>query len=192
MKKLWIIIVKLLGWRLLLPEKGTRPEMERCVFVAAPHTSIFDFFVGAAYLWACCSNGKVLIKKEFFFWPLGPFLRKIGGMPVDRKNPKNGVVRTAIRGFANNEKFSLAITPEGTRGPVEMEDWRGGFWLIAKRAGVCIVPTYIDFKKKEIGAFDPIKPSDSYEADLQKICSLYHKEMAKHPENFVEARKVST
>lgn len=184
LKKCWIKIVKLCGWRLILPEKGTRPEMERCVFVVAPHTSIFDFLIGVAYLWACCSNGKVLIKKEFFRWPIGPILRKIGGIPVDRKDPNNGIVGAAVRGFANNKKFSLAITPEGTRGP--KKNWKGGFWLIAKKANVLIVPTYIDYKRKEIGAFDAIKPSDSYEKDLKKIRSFYHKEMAKYPENFIE------
>ena len=193
MKKLWIIIVKLLGWRLILPEKGTRPEMERCVFVVAPHTSSFDFIIGATYLWSCCTNGRVFIKKEYFWGPLGWLLRKLGGISVDRGNAKNHMVESMVEEFAKGKPFSLAITPEGTRKPVKR--WHRGFWEIACRAKVPIVPTYIDFGKKEIGAFDTIWPeSDWKEEDrlkekeiIQKVRGLYHASMAKHPENFVEA-----
>ena len=183
-KKVWISLVKLFGWRLILPEKGERPEMERCIFVVAPHTSALDFIIGASYLWACCSNGKVFIKKEFFRWPLGPILRKLGCISIDRGNRKNDIVGTAVRKFAENESLSIAITPEGTRKPTNR--WKRGFWEIASQANVAIVPTYIDFKKKEIGAFDTIWPGDEYEADLIKIRSLYKASMAKYPENFLE------
>ncbi len=74
--------------------------------------------------------------------------------------------------FAKNEPFSIAITPEATRKPVKR--WKRGFWEIACRAGVPIVPTYIDFSKKEIGAFDTIWPTDDYEADLLRIRSSWN------------------
>ena len=45
--------------------------------------------------------------------------------------------------------FHIAITPEGTRKAVP--DWKKGFYIIAQKAGVPIVLTYIDFAKKEIG-----------------------------------------
>ena len=184
MKKIWIFLVKLFGWKLLLPEKGSRPEMERCVFVVAPHTSILDFLIGATYLWSCCSNGKVFIKKEFFIWPLGPILRRLGAISIDRGNRHNDMIGTAVREFAKGKPLSIAITPEATRKPVKR--WKRGFWEIASQAGVPIVPTYIDFNNKEIGAFATIWPSDDYEADLVKVRSLYKKEIAKHPENFIE------
>ena len=67
LKKVWIKAVKLAGWKFILPEKGTIPELESCVFVVAPHTSWLDFVVGAPYLWSCCSNGKKsLLKRNFF------------------------------------------------------------------------------------------------------------------------------
>ena len=184
MKKLWVRLVKLFGWRLLLPEKGSRPEMERCIFVVAPHTSALDFIVGVAYLWSCCQNGKVFIKKEFFRWPLGPILRKVGAISVDRGNRNNDMIGTAVREFSKGGPLSIAITPEATRKPVKR--WKRGFWEIAHQANVAIVPTYIDFSKKEIGAFDTIWPSDDYESDLLKVRSLYHSSIAKHPEKFIE------
>ena len=184
MKKFWIFLVKLFGWKLILPEKNSRPEFERCIYVVAPHTSIADFLVGAAYLWSCCSNGKVFVKKEFFRWPIGPILRSLGCISIDRGNRNNDMVGTAVRKFAEGGPLSIAITPEATRKPVKR--WKRGFWEIAHQAGVPIVPTYIDFQKKEIGAFDTIWTSDDYDSDLQKVRSLYHADIAKHPEKFIE------
>ncbi len=83
MKKIWIAIVKMLGWDFRLPEPGSRPELERCVFAVAPHTAVSDFLIGAAYLWSLDTNGHIFIKKEFFVWPIGGLLRKLGGIPID-------------------------------------------------------------------------------------------------------------
>jgi 1-acyl-sn-glycerol-3-phosphate acyltransferase len=186
LKKIWIKLVKLCGWKFNLPEKGSRPEVERCVFVVAPHTSAWDFIIGATYLWSCCSNGKIFIAKEFFFWPLGPFLRGLGAISIDRKSHKDYMVKAAVEEFKKNEQLSIVITPEGTRRAVER--WKNGFLEIARRADVPIVLAYVDFKKKEMGLFDTIKPSskDNREADMQKVRSYYRSDMAKYPEKFIE------
>lgn len=185
LKQIWIFLVKLCGWKLILPEEGSRPEVERCIFVVAPHTSALDFIFGAAFLWSVCSNGKVIIKKEFFRWPLGPILRGVGCISVDRGNRKNDIVGTAVRKFAEGKPLSIAITPEATRKPTS--HWKRGFWEIARQANVPIVPAYWDFSKKEIGIFDTIWPSDDYKKDLEKVRKLYKKSMAKYPKMYVEA-----
>lgn len=184
MKKIWIAIAKLGGWKFVLPEKGTRPELERCVFAVAPHTSVADYLVGTAYLWQICQNGKIFIKKEFFRWPLGPILRHLGCISIDRGNRKNDMVGTAVAAFAKGGPLSIAITPEGSRKPVRR--WKRGFWEIAHQAGVPIIPSFLDFGKREIRIGEAFWTTDDYEADIQKIRSLYKKEMAKIPENFVE------
>ncbi len=183
LKKIWINAVKLCGWKLILPEKGSRPELERCIFVVAPHTSAWDFIIGATYLWSCCSNGKVFIKKEFFRWPLGGLLRSLGGISIDREGP-NAIVLTAVYELKKNKSLSIAITPEGSR--KARKNWKRGFWWIARKADVPIVPTYIDFSKKEIGLFDTIWPTNDCDADLLKVRKLYKKEFARFPSQFVE------
>ena len=183
-KKIWIFLVKLCGWKLILPEKGTRPEVDRCVFVVAPHTSALDFIFGATFLWSCSSNGKVFIKKEFFFWPLGPILKSLGCISIDRGNKNNEMVDTTVTMFKENEELSVALTPEATR--KRRNCWKRGFWEIARKAKVPIVPAYWDFSKKEIGIFDTIIPTDNFEEDLKKVRRLYKKSMARHPENFFE------
>jgi 1-acyl-sn-glycerol-3-phosphate acyltransferase len=184
-QKIWIKAVKLCGWKLILPAEGTRPEVDRCVFVVAPHTSALDFVFGAAFLWSVAKNGKVIIKKEFFFWPLGPILRSVGCISIDRGNRKNKMVDNAAKAFEEHEFLSVTLTPEATRKPTK--NWKRGFWEIAKKANVPIVPAYWDFSKKEIGIFDTIYPTD-YATDLKKVQNLYTKQMAKHPEKYIEMR----
>ena len=185
-KKLWIKLVKLCGWTLIIPDKKDRPELDRCIFVVAPHTSAADFLFGAAFLWSCSVNGKVFIKKEFFFWPLGPFLRMLGCVSIDRGNRHNDMVGTAVRAFKKEEFLSIAITPEATRKPTKK--WKRGFWEIARQADVPIVPAYWDFRTKTIGVFDTIIPTDDFAADLRKVRSLYCAEMAKHPEGYIDVK----
>ena len=59
-------------------------------------------------------------------------------------------------------------------------------WEIARRAGVPIVPAYLDFGKKEIGLGETIWPTDDFEADLHRVRSNFRKEMAKRPNQFIE------
>ena len=184
MKHIIIALVKLCGWRLLLPAPGTRPELQRCVFATAPHTAVSDFLVGAAFLWSLGVNGKIFIKKEFFRWPLGPILRHLGAISIDRGNRHNDMVGTAVREFAKGGSLAIAITPEGTRKPVRR--WKRGFWEIAHQANVPIVPAFLDFGRKEVRIGEAVWTTDDAEADIRNIRRLYKKEMAKRPENFIE------
>ena len=184
MKRIWIAIVRLCGWKLRLPADGERPELKRCVFAVAPHTAVSDFLVGAAYLWSLNVNGKIFIKKEFFRGPLGPILRHLGAISIDRGNRHNDMVGAAVREFDKGGDLSIVITPESTRKPVKR--WKRGFWEIASRANVPVVPAYLDFGKKEVGLFDTVWPSDNFETDLAKVWRNYRKEMAKRPNQFVE------
>ena len=184
MKTLWIAIVRLCGWHFAMPDKASRPELMRCVYAAAPHTAISDFLVGIAYMWTVGAPGHIFIKKEMFFWPIGKLLLHYGCVPIDRGNRHNGMVEKAVQGFRDNKEYSVILTPEATRKPVHR--WKRGFWEIAKRAGVPIVPVYVDFSRKEIGLFDTLWPTDDHEADIHRLRSLYRKEMAKRPDQFIE------
>lgn len=187
MRRLWIAIVKLCGWHFALPPSGLRPEVMRCVFAVAPHTSVADFIVGIAYMWELGTPGHIFIKKEFFRWPLGGLLRRYGCVSIDRGNRRNGLVERAVECFAREREFSVVITPEGTRKPVHR--WKRGYWEIATRAGVPVVPVYIDYARKEIGLFDTLQPTGDPEADTARLRSLFSREMARHPDQFVEIEK---
>ncbi|MCB1934301.1 MAG: 1-acyl-sn-glycerol-3-phosphate acyltransferase, partial [Candidatus Accumulibacter sp.] len=56
------------------------------VLIAAPHTSNWDFFVMLSFAWMRGIDPKWIGKKELFKGPMGPIMRALGGVSVDRSN----------------------------------------------------------------------------------------------------------
>jgi len=175
--KISYAILKLGGWKI----KGEKPEHKKFVFLAAPHTSNWDFPIGrltSSYLGV---ELKVLMKKSWFVFPIGGILRWLGAIPIDRS--KSGtVIDHIVNIFNENDRFVFAITPEGTRSFVEK--WRSGFYTIATKANVPIVCGYIDYAKKEAGVGPTIYPSGNAQKDFEKIMQFYRTVSAKFPEKF--------
>ena len=109
MKRIWIWLVKLCGWHFDIPNTKERPEILHCVVAVAPHTSVADFFVGAAVLFAAGSNPRIFIKKEFFNFITSPILRRMGAVAVDRGNRSNGLVNRAVEVLTEDDMNS-AVT----------------------------------------------------------------------------------
>ena len=76
-----VLLFKVMGWK----TDVTIPRGDKYVIALAPHTSNFDFIVGLLYSRACGFKCDFLMKKEWFFWPLGILMRKLGGIPVFRQ-----------------------------------------------------------------------------------------------------------
>jgi 1-acyl-sn-glycerol-3-phosphate acyltransferase len=159
---------KFFGWKL----SGNFPyQYKKMVLAVAPHTSWIDVMVGfAARHTLNITHAKFLGKKELFVWPLGWILRKMGGTPVDRFS-KQGMVDQVAALFAANENFMLGLAPEGTR--KQVDSLRTGFYHIAKKAGVPIVPIGFDYEHKEVVIGDTFFPGDDEDADLKKIIAFY-------------------
>lgn len=161
---------------------GKFPEdVKKCVIIEAPHTCIEDFVIGCCFFWMEGKDAKFLIKKEFFKPGLGWFLRKIGGIPVDRGKGNNMVVKTAAV-FRQYNELNIVITPEGTRKRVE--HWKRGFYYIAELAQVPIVLGFIDFKTKRCGYGPMIIPSGDFDKDWPQIESFYRGMQGKTPGKF--------
>ena len=86
--RFWKFVLKVFGWNF---EGSFRPEMNRCVMIEAPHTSGWDFILGRIGIWILGINGKFLIKKEFFKFPLGYALKKLGGYPLTEATAKTAL-----------------------------------------------------------------------------------------------------
>lgn|SRR5574344_204714 len=181
MKRLWIEIIKLLGWKFDLPE-GEHPEFKHAVYIEAPHTSMRDFFLGAACVWQLGTETSIFVKKEFFNWFTNPFLRWAGCLPIDRGNIHNNHTATAVNYFNTHEKFAVIICPEGTRKWVKR--WKRGFYEIAVQANVPIVLTYIDYKTRHLGLGPLFYPTGDYANDIKTIMDFYRNISACHPENY--------
>lgn len=171
MKRIWIGIVRLFGWKFDLPAESDWKRLHHCVLIEAPHTSIYDFLLGAACVWRLGLNARVFIKKEFFVFPLRHFLRWCGAVSIDRGNRNNHMVATAVRSFADNDDISFIITPEGTR--KEVRRFKRGFYEIATKANVPIALTYINYKTRHMGVGPLISASGDFNADMRRILDFY-------------------
>ncbi len=141
------------------------------VLAVAPHTHWIDVMVGFATRNALnIPHATFLGKKELFKGPLGWLLRKMGGTPVDRFS-KQGMVEQVANLFAASDNFILGLAPEGTRKRVN--SLRTGFYHIAKKAGVPIVPIGFDYANKTVVVGDPFFPGNDEAADLENIIAFY-------------------
>ena len=177
MKKISLWIFKIVGWKAVV----TVEEPSKSVICVAPHTSNWDFVIGKLYYWSLGRKSGFLMKKSWFFFPVGNLLRSMNGIPVDRSK-STSVTDQVAEDFSNHDNFHVAITPEGTRSLVKK--WKMGFYYIAVKANVPIQLAYIDYKKKEMGITGIIFPSGDEKADMAKITEFYKNITAKHPEKF--------
>ena len=82
----------------------------------------------------------MLARENLFGIPvLGPYLRGLYGMPIDRDNPGTQAIRELLRRLDHG--FLVAVYPEGTRGfATEMGPIKPGFISILRRADVPVIP----------------------------------------------------
>lgn len=159
-------LLRTTGWKLV----GTLPNVPKAVMIVAPHSSNWDGLWGFAAKIALNFEVRVLGKAQLFWWPLGPVLKKLGAIPLDRSSPQ-GTIGQAVRLIKRSERMWYAITPEGTRKRVE--HWKNGFWKIARDAGVPIIPAYFDYPSKTIGVGELFWPTEDLQADMAAIRAWY-------------------
>lgn len=123
-----------------------------------------------------------LMKKDWFFFPLGCIFKAIGGIPVERSRHTDMVEQVARR-FDNAIHLAIAITPEATR--KANKNWKRGFYHIARRAGVPIVLAYIDYRRKVIGLERVFSPTGDVDADMVAIKRYYMQFTGKNKDNFL-------
>lgn len=159
-------VLRLGGWRVV----GTLPDVPKLVLIAAPHSSNWDGVWGFAAKIAMGFDVKVLGKAQLFWWPLGPVLRRLGVIAVDRSSP-HGTVEQAVEMIRGNERIWYALAPEGTRKRVER--WKSGFWKIAHEAQVPILPAYFHYPDKVIGIGPLFATTGDQHADMQALRAWY-------------------
>ena len=145
LRPLYLFFFWLFGWKI----KGSFPEeLKKYIIAVAPHTSNWDFPVGlAARSILRIQKARFLGKSQLFTPAYGWFFRALGGYPVERSS-SHDMVDQVVTIFNSHEEFILALAPEGTRKKVEK--FRTGFYYIAKKANVPIIPVGFDFANKEV------------------------------------------
>jgi 1-acyl-sn-glycerol-3-phosphate acyltransferase len=162
------LILRLWGWKVT----GQYPfQLDKVVIAVAPHTSTWDFPLGALVNSAHKCRANYVGKHTLFKPPFGFFFRWLGGIPVDRSQ-KNNFVSAIVEAFEREKRIHLVIAPEGTRKKVT--SLKTGFYHIARMAGVPICMCKFDAEAREV-FFDPqlFYPGNDEKADLEYIWNYY-------------------
>lgn len=183
--KLWgHCILLFTGWKVV--RNGYDQLPEKCVVVAAPHTSNYDFWIARSAFEKLEMPVRFTIKKEWMGFPLGWLFRALGAIGIDpavRSGEKKGSgVESMAALFEKNGKLAILVTPEGTRS--KRTEWRTGFYHVAKLAKVPLVLGYMDYEKKEAGIGKILSPGEDMEADMKEIMNFYKGVKPRFPEKF--------
>jgi 1-acyl-sn-glycerol-3-phosphate acyltransferase len=159
-------VLRLGGWRVT----GAWPDLPRVVVIVAPHSSAWDVIWGLAAKVALGLGIVFIGKKEAFWGPVGWFLRRVGGHPVDRSAP-GGIVEQVVAEMNHAERMWFVLAPEGTRRQVEK--WKPGFWRVAKAADVPVFCLGFDYPSKRIILGETVQLSEDMDADIKRIRALF-------------------
>jgi 1-acyl-sn-glycerol-3-phosphate acyltransferase len=158
-----IIFFRIMGWRIV---GAMNPEIKKSVIIVVPHTSWHDFYIGLLVRGIIDLEMNYVAKKELFRFPFGYYFRWMGGTPLNRNSRKNTVdVIASI--FEKRAIFRLAIAPEGTRKKVS--DWKTGFYYIALKAEVTIIPVAFNWIKKEVVIYETFNPTGNVKIDFHSL-----------------------
>lgn len=173
-RKALIAIYRFAGWR----ADGQLPQIPKFVIMGASHTSNWDFLVFLGTVSALGRQVRFIAKDSLFRWPMGGFMRALGGVPVDRSAPQDLVSQIAAE-FAAHDEFVLVIAPEGTRS--HTTSWKTGFYQIALKADVPIVCAGPDYPSRR-GVIGPvIHPTGNYAKDLKPAFRFFRTLTPRHP-----------
>lgn len=178
------LILKILGWKV---QENMPKGIDRCVMIASPHTSNWDFIIAKCAFVVMGIPLKYTIKDSWFKFPFNYIFGPMGGIPIDRSPKKPGekrpsTVQAMTDLFSKYDKLAVMVTPEGTRSL--RTEWKTGFYYVAKNAGVPIGLGFLDYKEKLAGVGKLVYPSDDTEKDMKEIMAFYQTKNGKHPEKF--------
>lgn len=178
------LLFRVFGWTL---DDHLRADFRRCVMIAAPHTSNWDFIFARAAFFMMGIRVRFTVKKEWMRFPFNLLFGPLGAIPIDRRPKTPGAERPSmtqamIQLFADNPELVVLVTPEGTRSL--RTHWKTGFYHVAVGAGVPIALGYLDFKNKVAGVGKLVYPSGDMARDLKEIMAFYQHIPPKHPELF--------
>ena len=158
----------LTGWKI----EGQLPAgRDKCVFIAAPHTSNWDLPYTLMVAFSLKLSIYWMGKEQIFKPPLRGLMRWLGGIPVKRSQSSNLVDASIAAIRQADGPLQLVVPPEGTRSKTRY--WKTGFYYIALGAGVPIVMSYMDYQKKISGLGPVFEPTGDIEADMASIKAFY-------------------
>ena len=148
----------------------SEPMPDRCVIIAAPHTTNWDFPLMLAHARVCGVKLSWLGKDSLFRGPMGPIIRRFGGVAIDRSAP-GGMVAALAKELNERPVLRLLVPAEGTRSKTEY--WKSGFYRIAQQADVPLVLSFLDRSTRSGGFGRAFHLTGDVCADMDVIRAFY-------------------
>lgn len=171
------LFTKVLRWRV----EGEYPyEVKKFLITVAPHTSFYDFPVGIFFRNWYGVQVNFIIKSEIGNHKIiGPFVKKMGGISVDRKKSSN-FVQSVARLYDEYDNLYICITPEGTRKKVD--SFKSGFYYIARAANIPVLPIIFDFEHKTLHIKELVYLGENHREEIERFENIYKGIKGKHPQ----------
>jgi len=143
------------GCRMILRAVGIRVAVKggrhlrkgrTCLYVCN-HVNIFDVFVLYGYIPGHVRGVELDEHFDWFFY--GRIIRRLGMIPISQSNARRALASLVEAAKAIEDGTSIVILPEGGRTlDGRLQPFKSGSFLLAKRAGVDLVPMAL------VGAYD--------------------------------------
>ena len=141
--RLWgKVILKLLGIKVSV-DGLENLDPSKSFLITSNHQSYFDIFILLAYL---NLNFRFIAKRSLFKIPfLGQSMKRLGYIPIDRKDLRNALKSVKAGAEALKNKTSILIFPEGTRSSDgKLSSFKkGGLNMFLKQGGMTVLPVVI-------------------------------------------------
>jgi 1-acyl-sn-glycerol-3-phosphate acyltransferase len=174
-QRIALFFIRVTGWKLV----SNLPPTNKYVIVGAPHTSNLDLWHALLIMHGAGIRFSWIGKDTLFWWPLGVLLRRLHGLPVNRRSRTN-FVQQVVNLFHERDALVIAIAPEGTRSLTR--DWRTGFYYIALGAQTPIALGYVDYATRTLGVGAFLTPTGDIDADFAQIKAFYADKRGRWPE----------
>ncbi|GAA0510073.1 1-acyl-sn-glycerol-3-phosphate acyltransferase [Deinococcus depolymerans] len=179
--RLAALLLRLSGWTAVLEP----PPGLKCVGAAAPHTNNADFWPGLFWKWSTRTPVHFVAKRELFTFPLGLFMRAVGGIALDRRRSGGNFVDAVVDIIEREREIVMIVAPEGTRSGGQY--WKTGFYYMALEAKVPIGVTALDWKRRRVGIIGYVMPTGDIEADFAVIREMLRDVRGHTPANEIPA-----
>jgi 1-acyl-sn-glycerol-3-phosphate acyltransferase len=173
-RKACLALLRLFGWSSVL----VWPPEPRGLILVYPHTSNWDFLIGVLFRVGNGLPAHWMGKDTMFRWPVAGFLRRIGGVPVNRRE-RTGLIGSLVEEFRRRDWLWLAVAPEGTRSYTD--HLKSGFYQIARAADVPIGLAYIDYGRRQVGIDTYVRMTGDVARDLETLRAFYADKRAHTP-----------
>jgi 1-acyl-sn-glycerol-3-phosphate acyltransferase len=174
LRKVCLGLLRLCGWKTSL----VWPPEPHGLIVVYPHTSNWDFIIGVLFRIGHGLPARWMGKDTMFRWPFGGLLRRIGGVPINRRE-RSGLITALLAEFRSRDWMWLAVAPEGTR--AYTDHVKSGFYQIARAADLPIGLGYIDYGRRQVGIDTYVRMTGDVEQDLATLRAFYADKQARDP-----------